>query len=417
MYNAMPRTWRKRYLSACVSRVTRRNGVGNTNVLTISAQHGLVNQKSFFNKIVASKNLSNYYLIERGEFAYNKSYSEGFPVGVVKTLNRYRTGVLSPLYICFKCNNSDVDQAYLQYFFDSDLFVSEVYRIAKEGARNHGLLNISIPEFFGIQTVSPPLPEQKKIAAILTSVDGVIEKTEAQIAKLKDLKTAMMQELLTNGIGHTKFKDSPVGCIPVSWEVKKLSSVCILKGLQTGPFGSQLKADEYVDNGIPVVMPRDMQGGKINVQNIARISPAKADKLEKHKLHLGDILFSRRGDIGRCAIVTEKNLGWICGTGSLRARLSGKMLPDFFIQYLTLSYPIEWLNINAVGQTMLNLNTSILGDLPVLVPPIDEQLKIARSLESLDEQRTKRAQQLNALKNLKKALMQDLLTGRVRVKT
>lgn len=273
-----------------------------------------------------------------------------------------------------------------------------------------------------ISLLFPPLPEQQKIAAILTSVDEVIEKTQAQINKLKDLKTGMMQELLTRGVGvdgkpHTEFKDSPVGRIPKAWEVLPLSSLAITKGLQTGPFGGQLHADEYTEKGIPVIMPKNMKSNNVCIQNIARISEDKAIELSKHRVMEGDIVFSRRGDIGRFVLINKENEGWLCGTGSLRTRLDKTtILPLYLASYLTLDLVIEWLNNNAVGQTMLNLNTSILGELPVVLPPIYEQELIANSIESIDKRLGILGRKLSQIQKSKKALMQDLLTGRVRVK-
>ncbi len=262
----------------------------------------------------------------------------------------------------------------------------------------------------------PPLPEQQKIATILSSVDDVIEKTRAQIDKLKDLKTGMMQELLTQGIGHTEFKDSPVGRVPASWGITDLRSAVTKDGLQTGPFGSQLHAHEYIEWGIPVVMPKDMSDNRVETSSIARISPQKADELRKHSVRSGDILFSRRGDVGRFVLITEKDEGAICGTGCLRARLSEVVSPFYLACYLTLPKIVEWLNANAVGQTMLNLNTSILGNLPVVLPSKPEQDSIGQTIMALEENIQLKSAKLWALEKHKKALMQDLLTGTVRVK-
>ncbi|MBE0508724.1 MAG: restriction endonuclease subunit S [Marinospirillum sp.] len=263
---------------------------------------------------------------------------------------------------------------------------------------------------------TPPLPEQKKIAAILLSVDEVIEKTRAQIDKLKDLKTGMMQELLTKGIGHTEFKDSPVGRIPASWKVTDLASIVVPKGLQTGPFGSQLHAHEYVEWGVPVVMPKDMKGSRIDSRTIAYIPLGRAEQLSKHRVKYGDVLFARRGDIGRFALVERANEGWLCGTGCLKARFAPSIDPIFISCYLMQPPVVEWLNANAVGQTMLNLNTSILADLPIILPPENEQKTIGGAISSLDSQVNSMTRKLAGLIKTKKALMQDLLTGKVRVK-
>jgi len=267
-----------------------------------------------------------------------------------------------------------------------------------------------------LQVRVPPLPEQQKIAAILSSVDDVIEKTRAQIDKLEDLKTGMMQELLTKGIGHREFKDSPVGRIPENWEITNLGSIVIPKGLQTGPFGSQLHAHEYVERGVPVVMPKDMKMNRIDPTSIAYIPEARAEQLDKHRVRKGDLLFARRGDIGRFALVESKNEGWVCGTGCLKARLSPRINPIFISSYLTLTPVIEWLNLNAVGQTMLNLNTAILADLPIILPPDDEQEIIGDAISALDNRISSCHRKLISLTRVKSALMQDLLTGKVRVK-
>ena len=264
--------------------------------------------------------------------------------------------------------------------------------------------------------LTPPLPEQQKIATILSSVDDVIEKTHAQIDKLKDLKTGMMQELLTKGIGHTEFKDSPVGLIPAAWEVTHLGAVVMPKGIQTGPFGSQLHAHEYVDWGVPVVMPRDMKGNKIDPASVSHIPLERAVELDKHRVEVNDFLFARRGDIGRFALVDKSNEGWVCGTGCLKVRMKPSVNPIFMASYLTLKPVIEWLNLNAVGQTMLNLNTSILSDLPVVLPSEQEQTIIGEAIVSLDNKVALSSAKLDSLQIVKKALMQDLLTGKVRVK-
>ena len=134
-------------------------------VLTIAAQYGLVNQESFFNKSVASENLTGYYLLHKGEFAYNRSYSAGYDWGAVKRLDNYDEGVLSTLYICFKINETIVDSDYLAYYFESTKWHRGLSDIAGEGARNHGLLNVSITDYFNTKHRFPVIEEQKAIAA------------------------------------------------------------------------------------------------------------------------------------------------------------------------------------------------------------------------------------------------------------
>ena len=139
-------------------------------VLTIAAQYGLVNQESFFNKSVASENLTGYYLLHKGEFAYNRSYSAGYDWGAVKRLDNYGEGVLSTLYICFKINETIVDSDYLAYYFESTKWHRGLSDIAGEGARNHGLLNVSIPDYFNTKHRFPVIEEQKAISKMLNAI-------------------------------------------------------------------------------------------------------------------------------------------------------------------------------------------------------------------------------------------------------
>ena len=138
--------------------------------LTIAAQYGLVNQESFFNKSVASENLTGYYLLHKGEFAYNRSYSAGYDWGTVKRLDNYDQGVLSTLYICFKINETIVDSDYLAYYFESTKWHRGLSDIAGEGARNHGLLNVSITDYFNTKHRFPVIEEQKAIAKMLNTI-------------------------------------------------------------------------------------------------------------------------------------------------------------------------------------------------------------------------------------------------------
>ena len=181
-----------RMLDFC-ERVTRKNKANQCKlVLTIAAQYGLVDQASFFNKPIASENLTGYYLIHKGEFAYNKSYSNGYAWGTVKRLDKYTCGVLSTLYICFKPNNKLVDSDYLSYYFDSSKWHRGVSNIAGEGARNHGLLNISVDDYFNTEHCFPSIEEQKHIAQMLNA----ISQKEADAIRIGELLVSQKQYLL-----------------------------------------------------------------------------------------------------------------------------------------------------------------------------------------------------------------------------
>lgn len=189
--------WEKCVLTEIVERVTRRNK-GNVCKLplTISAQYGLVDQITFFNKVIASADMSNYYLLTKGDFAYNKSYSSEYPWGAIKRLDRYEYGALSSLYICFR-PLSHVSSDFLMHYFETKKWHQGVSEIAVEGARNHGLLNIGIQDFFATSHYMPQeLSEQKKIAAFLNLIEKRISVQNKIIEDLKKLKSAIVEMIL-----------------------------------------------------------------------------------------------------------------------------------------------------------------------------------------------------------------------------
>ncbi len=157
--------------------------------------------------------------------------------------------------------------------------------------------------------------------------------------------------------------------------------------IQTGPFGSQLHAADYVLDGTPVVMPQNIGANRIDPAGIARVSQEDMDRLRRYWLTTGDIVYSRRGDVERRALVRPENDGWLCGTGCLRVRIADHDVHDpTFISYaLGESETRAWITRHAVGATMLNLNTSILGAVPLRIPTIDEQRAIAEVLGALDD--------------------------------
>lgn len=193
--------WKRVELSDLFERVNRRNTEGNTNVLTISAQQGLVSQGRYFNKNVASENLANYFLLYRGEFAYNKSYSAGYPMGAIKRLDQYDRGVLSPLYICFRMRNEAENEAkFFTHFFEAGCLNEGIGEIAQEGARNHGLLNVGINDFFSLRIVIPFMQEQCAIAQVLDASLKEIQQQEAKLEALREQKRGLMQCLLTGRV-------------------------------------------------------------------------------------------------------------------------------------------------------------------------------------------------------------------------
>ena len=167
------------------------------------------------------------------------------------------------------------------------------------------------------------------------------------------------------------------------WKMVKLGEIA--KSIQTGPFGSQLHQSDYSEVGVPVVMPKDIINGCITEMTIARVEQHHVERLSRHKILEGDILYSRRGDVGKCAFAFKYQEGWLCGTGCLRVTINSNIaFPKFVYFQLQKKETIGWVEKHAIGATMLNLNTSILGEVPISLPPLPTQHRIATILSRYD---------------------------------
>lgn len=232
--------WEEKKLSEFMTRLTRKNTNNESSrALTISSVDGLIDQGEFFKKQVASKDISGYYLLKKGDFAYNKSYSVGYDYGSIKRLDRYENGVVSTLYICMTLNEG-INSDYLTHYFDSMKWNKSVSEISAEGARNHGLLNIPTDAFFETKHyLSPSLPEQQKIADFLSTVDSIITSETKILNALQKKKKALMQKLFSQQL---RFKADDGSEFP-EWVEKKVTDFA---KVDTGANNTQDK----VENGL-----------------------------------------------------------------------------------------------------------------------------------------------------------------------
>ena len=266
----------------------------------------------------------------------------------------------------------------------------------------------------------PPLPEQRRIAAVLNTIQVAIAAQEDVIAAAKTFKRSLMQRLFTYGPGRepAETKETEIGEIPTDWVIESLGKLCDNGGtIQTGPFGSQLHASDYVLEGIPTVMPQDMVDNRISTANIARISLSDHQRLARHHLQAGDIVYARRGDIGRRALVSASEAGWLCGTGSLVIRARDPNIdPSYLYYYLGRKEVIAYILNRAVGSTMLNLNTRIVGSVPVAFPVrIADQKVISEAMTASDVKIAAEEDRLTALQSLFKSMLHQFMTGQIRL--
>ena len=286
-------------------------------------------------------------------------------------------------------------------------------KIVQEGA----VPSVNQSQLQNICVVTPPLPEQKKIATILTSVDTAIEKTQAQIDKLNDLKTGMMQELLTKGIGpdgkpHTEFKDSPVGRIPVEWEVRTAEEVC------TNIVDCVNKTAPTVDYATPYRMIRtsNIREGKINTKDLRFVDKETFKQWSRRiTLEDGDLIFTREAPVGEVGIL-KNSKGYFLGQRTMMYRVDTTKLDNyFFLHSLQSEHCKNQFADLSGGSTVAHLRVPDCEKILLPIPPILEQKKISRCLNEIEDKGVSTSAKLSTLKNLKKALMQDLLTGKVRV--
>ena len=241
--------WEQRKLGDAFERVVRKNTNNESRLpLTISAQDGLVDQITYFNNRVASRDVSNYYLVYNGEFAYNKSTSDGYPFGAVKRLDWYEKGVLSTLYIVFALKHPEKDDSdFMTVFYDTDRWHRGVAERAAEGARNHGLLNISADDFFDIDTTMPEdKAEQEKIGRLLKKLDTLITLHQRKHEKLVNIKKSMLDKMFPkNGasVPEIRFKG-----FTDPWEQRKLGEIAVFSK------GVGYSKNDLCEEGTPIIL-------------------------------------------------------------------------------------------------------------------------------------------------------------------
>jgi type I restriction enzyme S subunit len=261
--------------------------------------------------------------------------------------------------------------------------------------------------------IFPPHPEQQKIAAILTSVDEVIEKTQAKIDKLKDLKTGMMQELLTKGIGHTEFKDSPVGTIPVGWDVTPLEKLCSLVGV--GIACSTTHA--YTNNGVALLRNQNILRDGIRTTEMLYITEDFSEENASKKIYKRDVISIRTGYPGVSAVVPDEFDACHSFTTLISRPKESLLNSDYLALLLNSDYGKSFVTGAQAGGAQQNLNSTVLKTFPVILPSIEEQERIFNTVEAVSIKLRFVIERKNRIQSIKKALMQDLLTGKVRVNT
>lgn len=301
-------------------------------------------------------------------------------------------------------------QDFLPYYLQSPSFVSQITEESQGSAQvNFGPTHLKL-----VKSYFPPLPEQQKIATILSSVDTVIEKTRAQIDKLKHLKTGMMQQLLTKGIGHTEFKDSPAGRIPKAWVIQSINDFVYKVGSGVTPRGGSAS---YVHSGVPLIRSQNVYSDGLRLEDVAYITAEQHKKMANSQLKPNDVLLNITGaSIGRCHYLPSDFKEGNVNQHVCIIRPKQSAINSAFLAYLLNSElgQRQIISLQAGGNRE-GLNFQQIREISFATPMLPEQQKIVKVLQSIDTKIMTASQKLNSVEQTKKALMQDLLTGTTRV--
>lgn len=416
----IPKDWKLERLQWHLNEIVEKNDpIVTTQVLSLTNKKGVIPyEEKGAQGNVAKESYDGYKIAYPNTIVAN---SMNILIGSVGYSNYY--GCVSPVYYVFKEKDNN-DLRFINYIMQTSQFQKELRRYA------NGILEIRLRVSSGNILkrfcAFPDYQEQSRIADYLDSkcsqIDDIIEKQQTIIEKLKEYKLSIISEVVTNGLKFDVEKKKSsipyIGSIPKHWLQTNFGNA--LELIQIGPFGSQLHADDYIDNGtIFLINPANIQNGKIVGDVQCTLSEEKAFSLKQHMMQVGDIVFARRGEMGRCACVEDDGNRYFCGTGSIRLKCNPILDSMYATFYLQTSYVKQYLELNAVGTTMANLNSKIISDIPILLPPIEEQQLIINYLNkeilNIDDLLDKQLSLVKKLQEYKKSLIYEVVTGKKEV--
>ncbi|MEI6654877.1 MAG: restriction endonuclease subunit S [Verrucomicrobiota bacterium] len=313
-------------------------------------------------------------------------------------------------------HDTEVVPEYLYYF----MATHETGQWLEQHAVGSTMLNLSAGIVNEMPVLYPSKKVQGRIAETLIAYDDLIENNRRRMVLFEESARLLYREWFVRlrfpGHEHSRI----VSGVPEGWRGRMLEEVCEngngIHGIQTGPFGSQLHQSDYSDEGVPVVMPKDLIGFRIVTEGIARIPETLADSLGRHRMMYGDTVYGRRCDIGRRAFISKRQVGWFCGTGCLRIRPDPKEVnPRYLFDTLGTSETAGTIANRAKGATMLNLNGRVLQSVPVTIASRQLQELYAQQIESIDELIETLALQNQKLRTARDLLLPKLMSGAIEV--
>ncbi len=417
----IPNTWRVLRGKNVFRVIDVRSKTGDEELLTVSSKDGVVPRSQKTVTMFKAESYMGHKLCWPGDLVINSLWAWMQGLGFTK----YH-GLVSSAYSVYRPLPEFSSYAnYFDYILRSAAYKWELQTRSKGVWLSR--LQLSDPAFLDMPLVIPPADEQSAIVRYLDHFDRRIRRyihaKKKFIKLLEEQKQAIIHQAVTRGLDpNVKLKPSGVewlGDIPEHWDIVSLGAASEL--IQTGPFGSQLHSYEYIEGGVPVINPSHMQNGNIVPDVSISISQSKADSLQRHKLQPGDIVAARRGELGRCALVTTIEEGWICGTGSLRICCKKSVFcPEYFLQLFSSQGIRDSLNTSSIGATMDNLNSGMVSRLRLPLPSLDEQHHIVE-LINLENKKNDLAisavkQEISLLREYRTRLIADVVTGKLDVR-
>lgn len=362
--------------------------------------------------------LIGYRIVRSGQLVVNTMWLNYAGLGVSEF-----EGHVSPAYRGYWIDK-EVSKEYIHHLMRSSIYVQGYTRLLT-GIRPNSL-QMGRDDLMGFPIIIPPEDDQTQIARFLdyetARIDALIEEQQRLIELLKEKRQAVISHAVTKGLDpNVPMKDSGVewlGEVPAHWKITQLK-FCTHE-MQTGPFGSQLHSEDYVNDGIPLINPAHLIEGRIIPDPEISVDEATWMRLKRHALAKGEIIFARRGELGRCAVVREENENWLCGTGSLKAKLNDRLDANFAYQLVTSKGVVSELKLESKGSTMENLNTETLGKIRLPLPPVVEQRlvvsyaeKVAETMDTLVAEATNA---IGLMRERRSALISDAVTGKIDVR-
>lgn len=397
-FNGFEGEWVTTTLGDIAVRVVSKNEDNSITLpLTISAQYGLISQTEFFNSRIAAKDVRGYYVIKKGEFAYNRSTSDFSPFGAVKRLDGYEAGVLSTLYIVFRLSSEQIQSNYLVNYFSTSNWYQHITESAAEGARNHGLLNITAEDFFKTPIKAPiRTEEQEKIASFLTTLDKLIAKLEAKLDKLRKLKQALLEKMFANVNGggyetpEIRFKG-----YTDKWQVNNVASIF----------------ETYYDKNHPnlPVLSASQEFGMVIRDNVGfQVQHNKENEVGYKRVLPGQFVIHLRSFQGGFAHSMVEGITSPAYTVMQFKKLSKQ--DDIYWKYvLTSKIFIKRLETVTYGiRDGRSISFEDFSELDFTFPSLSEQEQIGKCFTQIDTHFNKTSTKLTKLRNIKHSLLQKM---------